>query len=249
MPFDLANGIFELVKIFYIYKDFYWRNGSKANVHSGIEAKKILSTPKKSDTWKKEKMVSLEQESRAQQNRLDNMMKKMFKSSQIRYVTSLLNSMYQSPNDSEQQLYYFLSFSCCTKKLFLKLARQWKIWKLEHSGGDIDEYFCVAYFHLKKCGELGILNQRELRSKKKYRADGKRLLMSEIRDRFNFEKVDFVDMEVSDDEIPFTEFPESGMRFCTSEMKFEIEKSFKSSWFTRREMLNLSPRSLFFYLC
>ena len=89
MPFDLANGIFELVKMFYIYKDFYWRNGSKANAQSGYQAKKtLLSTPQKSDAWKKEKMISLEAESREQQNQVEHMMKKMFKSWQIRYVKS-----------------------------------------------------------------------------------------------------------------------------------------------------------------
>ena len=246
MPFDLANAIFDLLKTFYVNKDFYWRNGSKANAQSGCQAKKILSTPNKNDEWKSKKMISLEKESIQQQNRLNDMMKQMFKSGQIRYVTALLKDMYQCSNDSEQQLYYLLSFPFCTKKIFLKLARQWKQWKLEHPGGNIDEYFCVSYFHLKKCGELGTLNRRELRAKKMYRANGQRLRVSEICDQFDFEKVDFVNMEVPDNEIPFTEFPESGMRFCTDDIKDAIEKIFKSSWFTRRQVLDLSPKSLFF---
>ena len=51
MPFDLANAVFELVKTFYINKDFYWRNGPIANAQSGFQAKRMLSTPKKSDDF------------------------------------------------------------------------------------------------------------------------------------------------------------------------------------------------------
>ena len=73
------------------------------------------------DEWKTKELINLEKESIQQQNRLNDMMKKMFKSSQIRYVTSLLKDMYQCPNDSEQQLYYLLSLPFCSKKIFLKL--------------------------------------------------------------------------------------------------------------------------------
>ena len=47
MPFDLANAIFELLETFYVNKDFYWRNGPKANAQSGCQAKNILATPNK----------------------------------------------------------------------------------------------------------------------------------------------------------------------------------------------------------
>merc|ERR1712224_536261 len=81
----------------------------------------------------------------------------MFKSGkQCRNVTSFFRCMYECQNDTEQQLFYFLSLPFATRKIFLKLATQWRECKVQtDDSGELDEYICIAYFYLKRCGELG----------------------------------------------------------------------------------------------
>jgi hypothetical protein len=247
MPFFLPRKILHSFSLYCIHKDNYWR--VKNNRHTGIRVKgavaKISGSEENQDA-KAQQLQDLELRSYALGQNFTAAMKEMFKSgTQIRNVTAFFKAMYESEQDSEQQLYFFLSLQFTTKKIFLKLVNQWKLWRSAYSG-DIDEYCCVAYFYMKRCGEEGTFDVKTLRKKRKFRHDGRTLNCEELAEKYSFERLNFSEMFVKDEEIPFIPFKESGLRFLTPVLKDAIEEMFEVRWFTDYAILDLTPKSLFF---
>ena len=247
MPFTLAKSILEVLVLYFIDKDFFWRNGSKANKQTGRQAqRKVNEILSANDTAnkKEQRLEELEAKSKEYGRNLDVKVKSMFKTNQAKYVLSFFKTMYQSEEDGQQQLYYFLSISFITKKHFLKLARDWK----DTDENNVARYLRNAYFHAKKCGPLGVCSAKDLRSQKKFKVNGKVLRVEEIVEHYGIERLDFVNMSADDFLIPFTAFDETkGLRFCTEQIKEDIETKFGGKpWFTLHQMLDLTPTTLFF---
>ena len=249
MPFQLASDIIALLALYCVAKDFYWRSGRKGGAHNGPKARKKAKEIRASnipDHVKQERLQGLEVDSKKHEADFDTKMSTLFeKPTQRREVTSFFSWMYKSEEDAEQQLYYILSFPFATMKTFLKLCREWTHWRKD-TGGKIDEYCCVSFIYLMRCGELGSLNVHEMRNKLKFRDGSNIMNVDEIAEHHNFERICFSSMEVEDDEIPFEEFPDCGLRFCTPQIKDAVEKIFGTLWFTLYQMIDLTPKSLFF---
>ena len=247
MSYDVASVILDLLCLYFISRDFFWRTGSKANGTTGPRAKqevdKILKSSDAADV-KQAFLLDLESRSKNYKEKFELKLKEMFKTRQQKQVTLFFGDLYASDDDCQQQLYFTLSLPYFEKKHFLKLV---EAWRNSHESNPA-KFLRLAYFHSKECGPLGFCTMRELRKKKKFRVGGKALCMSEMEELHGFKQLDFGAMEVQENAIPFVKFDQTkGLRFCTMKIKDDIEAAFGGkTWFTLHEMLDITPTTLFF---
>ena len=245
MPFALAKDIFGLISLFFCYRDNFWVPGSKGNRYSGERAQRKVNDLLQSEISTNEKEVGLkmiEKVSKDLSSKFETELKIRFKSTPAKQVKSFLNDLYVCQEDALQQLYFALSLDFVNKTHFCKLVRAWK----EVDEENIARFCRDAYFHLKECGPLGTLTVRELRKKRKFRIRSRTLSGEEFREEHGITKLDFMNMNVDDDSIPFQEFLETGLRFCTMDLFDAIDKKFSFKVFEENRALDLTPKGLNF---
>ena len=86
----------------------------------------------------------------------------------------------------------------------------------------------------------------DFRCKKFHIIDGERVKVDRIREVNKVKKLDFVNMNVKEEEVPFTPFSDEGLRYCTSKIKFAIDSAIGKPLFEKHMMLDLTPISLYF---
>ena len=116
-----------------------------------------------------------------------------------------------------QQLYFVLSLTFVEKKHFLQLIKARK--KRKKLGENIDKFWHDAYYHAIECGDLAVCSVPELCVRKMQWIDGKRVNVNRIREKHNIKKLDFLSMNIKEADIPFVEFKDNGLRYCTPEIK------------------------------
>lgn len=239
MPYQLAHQIFSLIRLYFIYRDNCYNDGfaSGKNVQKKLDQKR--------NGWQKELLLeNIQQKSKESLSTYTEKMNSMFKTSQRRVVKCFLRDLYESKEDAMQQLYFVLSLTFVEKKHFLQLIRARK--KRKNLGENIDKFWHDAYYHAIECGDLGAPSVQELRTRKMQWIDGKRVKVNHIREKHNIKKLDFLNMHIKEVDIPFVEFKDNGLRFCTPEIKTEIDAILGKPYFENYLSLDVTPVSLYF---
>ena len=244
MSYALAAELFALVTFYFVLRD----NCYKSGFETGSTAKqktKLIKQDKELDSWQKVfRLQKLQEMSQENLRSFGTKLASMFSSRQSKNVKVFLRDMYESQADAVQQLYFLLSLDFIEKKHFIQLVKAWMVRKQQ--GEKIDQFCHNAFYHALESGELGTWSANDFRTAKVHIIDGQRVKVDRIREVNQVKKLDFLNMNVKETDVPFTPFSDDGLRYCTAEIKAQIDFAIGKPLFQKHMMLDLTPISLYF---
>ena len=244
MTYALAVEVFALVTIYFVYRDNCYKNGFETG-STAKEKKKLITQDTKLEPWQKlVRLQELQESSKENLTSYGTKLKSMFSSRQSRNVKVFLRDIYESRADANQQLYFLLSLDFIEKKHFMQLVKAWMVRK--EQGEKIDQFCHNAFYHALNSGELGTWTAKDFRTVKVHIIDGKRVKVDRIREVNKVKKLDFLNMNVKESDVPFTPFSDDGLRYCTPKIKSQIDSAIGKPLFAKHMMLDLTPISLYF---